>query len=326
MELLKKIISAFGPSGCEDEIRNVLKEEISPYVDEIITDNMGNLICHKKGVGKKLMMAAHMDEIGIIVTHIDENGFLRFAAVGGVSPSNCINRGVRFENGTEGVISFETSSLPKDCGIDKMYIDIGSIDRAESQKKVSIGDMAVFEGEFKLMGSRAASKTMDDRIACYALVEAVKRAKSFANDFYAVFTTQEELGLRGARVAAHNVAPDMAVAIDVSGVGDTPESRITDLSLGKGPSIKLRDSSYVIHPLAREFMVRCALAAGIPFQFEAASMGGTDTGAIMLTGAGVPAATTSIPCRYIHSPKETVDMNDVENEIKFIVQMIESVI
>ncbi len=326
METLKKIISAFGPSGREDEVREVLKKESEPYADEITTDNLGNLICHKKGSGKKLMLLAHMDEIGVIATHIDEKGFIRFAAVGGVNAANCVNRGVRFENGTPGVISYENKSLPKDCGLDKMYIDIGAESKEEAEKKVQIGDMAVFEGDFVQMGKRAASKTMDDRIACYVLTEALKRAKSFANDTYVVFTVQEELGLRGAKVAAVNVAPDMAIAVDVSSVGDTPESVNTDLRLGGGPSIKLRDSSYMIHPYAREFMVRCAKEAGIPFQLEAASFGGTDTGAVMLTGAGIPAATTSIPCRYIHSPKETVDMDDVENEIKFITKMIESVI
>ncbi len=324
METLKKIIAAFGPSGREDAVRDVLKEEIKQYVDEIKIDNMGNLICHKKGEGKRLMMAAHMDEIGVIATYIDDGGFVRFAAVGGVSPFNCINRGVRFENGLRGVISYETKSIAKDCGLDKMYIDIGADSREEAEEKVKIGNMAVFEGEFKTMGRRAASKTMDDRIGCYALLEAVKRAEKFGCDFYAVFTTQEELGMRGAKVAAVNVKPDMAIAIDVSGVGDTPESRIVDLKLGAGPSVKIKDGSYIIHPKAREFMFKCAKEAGIDYQVEAASMGGTDTGAIMLTGAGIAAATTSIPCRYIHSPQETVDLDDVENEIKFLKQMIES--
>lgn len=324
IELLKKIIGAYGPSGREDEVRNVIKEEIEPYVDEIRVDNMGNLICRKNGGGKKLMIAAHMDEIGVIATHIDEKGFIRFANIGGVSPANCVNRGIRFENGVQGVISYESKNLPKDCGIDKMYIDIGAKDKSEAEDKVRIGDIAVFEGNFKIMGRRAASKTMDDRVCCYALIEAVKAAKSCPNDFYAVFTTQEELGMRGAKVAAYSVEPDMGIAVDVSGVGDTPESKIVDLALGKGPSIKIRDNSYIIHPAAREFMFKCAKEAGIPYQVEAASFGGTDTGAIMLTGAGVPAATTSIPCRYIHSPQETVDLDDVENEIKFLAKMIES--
>jgi endoglucanase len=324
MELLKKIIDAFGPSGREDEVRGVIEKEIAPYVDDIICDNMGNLICHKKGEGKKLMIASHMDEIGVIATHIDEKGFIRFANIGGVSPSNCVNRGVRFENGTKGVISHETKSQAKDCGLDKMYIDIGAESRAEAEAKVRIGDMAVFEGEFKIMGNRAASKTMDDRVGCYALIEAVKAASECPNDLYAVFTVQEELGMRGAKTAANAIEPDMAIAIDVSGVGDTPESRIIDLALGKGPSVKIRDGSYIISPKARDFMISCAKEAQIDFQLEAASFGGTDTGAIMLTGSGVPAATTSIPCRYIHSPQETVDLNDVKNEIKFISKMIET--
>lgn len=322
MELLKKIIDAYGPSGREDEVREVIKNEIAPYVDSITVDNMGNLICHKKGNGKKLMMAAHMDEIGIIATHIDKKGFVRFGAVGGIYPTNCINRAVRFENGTIGVISGEGKSAPKDWSLDKMFIDIGAESYEEAAKKVQIGDIAVFDSCFSVMGKKITGKTMDDRVACYALIEAVKKIKECPNDFYAVFTTQEELGLRGAKVAAQIIEPDMAIAVDVSSVGDTPESKIIDLTLGKGPSVKIRDASYIISPVARDFMIKCANEAGIPFQLEAASFGGTDTGAIMLTGKGVPSATTSIPCRYIHSPQETVHMDDVENEIKFLVQMI----
>lgn len=324
MELLKKIISAFGPSGREDEVREVIKNEIEPFVDEVWVDNMGNLICHKKGNGKKLMMAAHMDEIGIMVTHIDKNGFVRFAPVGGVYPQNCIHRAVKFENGVEGVISGEGKTPMRDWSLDKMYVDIGAESYEEAAKMVTIGDMAAFDGKFMVMGKKVTGKTMDDRIACYALVEAVKKAKDCPNDFYAVFTTQEELGLRGAKVAAQIIEPDMAIAVDVSSVGDTPESSIIDLTLGKGPSIKIRDASYIISPLARDFMTKCANEAGIPYQLEAASFGGTDTGAVMLTGTGVPAATTSIPCRYIHSPQETVHLDDVENEIKFLTKMIET--
>lgn len=326
MELLKKIVEAFGPSGREDEVREVIKNEIAPYVDEIKVDNMGNLICRKKGNGKRLMMAAHMDEIGIMVTHIDKNGFVRFAAVGGVYPQNCVHRAVKFENGTKGVISGEGKTAIRDWNLDKMYVDIGAESYEEAAKMVAIGDMATFCSEFIVMGKKVSGKTMDDRVACYALLEAVKKIKECPNDFYAVFTTQEELGLRGAKVAAQVVEPDMAIAVDVSSVGDTPESNIVDLTLGKGPSVKIKDASYIISPVARDFMIKCANEAGIPYQLEAASFGGTDTGAIMLTGTGVPAATTSIPCRYIHSPQETVHLDDVENEIKFLVKMIETAI
>ena len=324
MELLKKITEAFGPSGREDQVRELIKSEIEPYVDEITVDNMGNLICRKKGNGKKLMMAAHMDELGIMVTHIDKNGFVRFAAVGGVYPYNCIHRAVRFENGVEGVISGEGKTAMRDWTLDKMFVDIGAESYEEASKMVKIGDMATFNGRFAVMGKKVTGKTMDDRVACYALLEAVKRIEKCPNDFYAVFTTQEELGLRGAKVAAAVVEPDMAIAVDVSSVGDTPESNVIDLTLGKGPSVKIRDASYIISPKARDFMIKCANEAGIPYQLEAASFGGTDTGAIMLTGTGVPAATTSIPTRYIHSPQETVHMDDVENEIKFIKKMIET--
>ncbi len=321
MELLKKLAECWAPSGREDRIRTLIASEMEPYVTDVYADSMGNLICRKKGNGKRLMFAAHMDEIGFMITNIDDNGFLRFTNVGGISAHNCVNRGVVFENGTTGVISYEKSV--KDLNLDKMYIDIGASDKAEAESKVSVGDMAGYSEGFALMGGRAASKSMDDRVGCYALIRAVQLAESCPNDLYAVFTVQEELGLRGAKTASFNVEPDLGVAIDVSMVGDVPESDHHSLSLGKGPGIKLKDASFIIHPKAREFMLKAAKAAEIPYQLEAAAYGGTDAGAIHLTGGGVPAGTISIPTRYIHSPREVVDIADVENTVKLVKQMIE---
>lgn len=322
MELLKKLTECWSPSGREDNIRNLIAAEMEPYVTDVYTDPMGNLICRKKGNGKRLMFAAHMDEIGFMVTNIDENGFLRFTNVGGISAHNCVNRGVIFENGTAGVISYEKSV--KDLNLDKLYIDIGAVDRAEAESKVSVGDMAGYSESFTVMGSCAASKSMDDRAGCYALIKAVQRAASNKNDIYAVFTVQEELGLRGAKTAAFNVEPDLGIAIDVSMVGDTPESAKRSLSLGKGPGIKLKDASFIIHPKARDFMLQAARASKIPYQLEAAAYGGTDAGAIHLNGGGVPAGTVSIPTRYIHSPREVVNLTDVENTVKLLTKMIET--
>ena len=321
MELLEKLTRCYSPSGREDKIRELIRAEMEPYVTDVYTDPMGNLICRKKGNGKRLMFAAHMDEIGFMVTNIDDNGFLRFTNVGGISPYNSINRSVIFENGTVGVISYEKTV--KDLTLDKMYIDIGAADRVEAESKVSIGDMAGYNEDFSLMGDCAAAKSMDDRVGCYALIKAVQQAKDCPNDLYAVFTVQEELGLRGAKTASFNVEPDMGIAVDVSMVGDTPESAKHSLSLGKGPGIKLKDASFIIHPKARDFMLKAAKAAEIPYQLEAAAYGGTDAGAIHLSGGGVPSGTISVPTRYIHSPREVVNLSDVENTIKLIIQMIE---
>ncbi|MCH5187772.1 MAG: M42 family metallopeptidase [Oscillospiraceae bacterium] len=326
IELLKKLTECFSPSGREDRIRDIIKAEVEPYVTDVWTDALGNLICHKKGPGKKLMMAAHMDEIGFMVTHIEDSGFLRFVNVGGISAYNCINRAVVFENGTVGVISYENKEKAASAGLSQMYIDIGAKDKAEAEEKVEIGSMAGYKGELSLMGELATSKTMDDRVGCFVLIEAIKAAKESPNELFAVFTVQEEVGLRGAKTSAFAVEPDMGFAIDVSMTGDTPESSFASLSLGKGPGIKLKDASFIINPAARDFAIKAARVAEIPYQLEAAAYGGTDAGAINLTRGGVPAGTISVPTRYIHSPQEVVSLSDVENSITLVTKMIETAI
>lgn len=322
MELLKKLTECVAPSGRESSLRSIIETELRSCCDDIYTDALGNLICRKKGSGKKLMLAAHMDEIGIIVTFIDDNGFLRFSAVGGVRDYNCVNRTVIFENGTKGVISFENKSKPS--GLDKMYIDIGAESRAEAEKLVSIGDMAAFGGEYTEIGRRICTKAADDRAGCYALICAMQQAENSKNDVYAVFTVQEELGLRGSKTAAFSIEPDIGIAIDVSNTGDTPESAELNLKLGGGPGIKIKDSSFIMHPKVRDFLIDCAKKAEIPYQLEAAANGGTDAGAIQFAGCGTPAGTISIPTRYIHSQTEVIDSNDLENTVKLIKTIIET--
>lgn len=324
MELLKKLTLCTSPSGREDSIRELIKEEIKGSFDEIKTDALGNLICHKKGNGKKLMLCAHMDEIGFVVTYIDNSGFLRFANVGGVLAYNSVNSRVVFENGTVGTISYENKENPSSVNLSKMYIDIGASSREEAEKSVKIGDMAVYQSGFYENGKRVISKALDDRAGCAILIEAIKKAEINANDLYVVFTVQEEVGLRGAKVAANTVEPDMAVSVDVSNVGDTPASLELNLKLGEGPSVKMKDSSYIIHPSARKYMTDCAKKANIKFQLEASSYGGTDTGAIHLSGSGVPAGTISIPTRYIHSANEVIDIADYKAAIELIKTVVET--
>lgn len=324
MELLKKLALCTSPSGREDGIREIIKEEVKECFDEIYTDALGNLICHKKGNGKKLMLCAHMDEIGFVVTYIDNAGFLRFGNVGGILAYNSINSRVVFENGTVGTISYENKENPSNINLSKMYIDIGATSREDAEKRVKIGDMAVYQSQFYENGNRVISKALDDRAGCAILIEAVKKAEKNANDLFVVFTSQEEVGLRGAKVASNSVEPDMAVSVDVSNVGDTPASLELNLKLGEGPAVKMKDSSYIIHPSARRYMLDCAKNANIKFQLEASSYGGTDTGAIHLSGSGVPAGTISIPTRYIHSANEVIDIADYKASVELIKTVIET--
>ncbi|MDK2800528.1 MAG: hypothetical protein PWP27_1207 [Clostridiales bacterium] len=316
IELLNKLTQCYGPSGNEEVIREFIIKEIKEYVDELVVDPLGNLIARKKGNGKKIMFAAHMDEIGVIVTYIEKEGFLRFANVGGISPYFSLFQRVKFKNGTIGVIGYEEKIKEmKDLNIDKMYIDIGVKNREDAEKLINVGDVACFVGDFYENGNKFTSKALDNRLGCYILIEVIKSSANFSNDLYFVFTVQEELGLRGAKTSAFSITPDYAIAVDVTDTGDTPGSKTMALELGKGPAIKVKDNSIITHPFIKNLMVDTAKEKNIPYQLEVLERGGTDAGAIHITKGGIPSGVLSIATRYIHSPCETVDQDDVKNAV-----------
>ncbi len=318
-DIIKRFTEAFGPSGNEEEIRNLIIQEIKDYGDYKV-DKLGNLIVRKKGKGKKIMFAAHMDEIGLMVTHIDEKGFLRFTNVGGLFPTNLLNQRVVFSNGIIGVIGEEPRKDFKEVsGIDKLFIDIGMRDKKDAEKNVKIGEVGVFYRGFDDLGKRFISKALDDRIGCVVLVEALKKIKDSINDLYFVFTVQEELGLRGARTSSYGIEPDYAIAIDVTGTGDIPESPKIPMELGKGTCIKVKDYGMISSRYVREKLVELAEKKKIPYQLEILLMGTTDAAVIQLTKEGVPSGVLSVPTRYIHSPSELADYSDVQATIDLVV-------
>lgn len=322
-DLLAKVTSAFGVSGNEEEIRNTITEEIKDKADDITTDALGNLFAIKKGKGKKIMVAAHMDEIGIMVVYIDEKGFIRFTNIGGVSPFTSIGQRVRFKNGIIGVVAFEEKLDDiKKLNLSKMYIDIGAKSREEAEKLVKIGDTACFCGNAIKQGNYAISKAMDDRCGCAVAIEALKNLPETDNEIYFVFTVQEELGLRGAKTAAYQVMPDFAIVLDVTTTGDKPESHLMEVKLGAGPTIKIKDNSVICHPEVRKLLEDSAKNINIPFQYEILERGGTDAGTIHLTGGGIPSGAISIPSRYVHSPSEMICMSDYENAVKLLIEAI----
>ncbi len=325
-ELIKKLTSVYGPSGNEELVREAIRQEIESYVDEIDVDVMGNLIAIKKGTGngKRIMLAAHMDQIGLMVTHIDEKGFLRFANLGGISVAYSVCRRVIFKNGVTGVIGYETElDSWKDITLGKMYIDIGASSKEEAEKQVSIGDVAVYHPLFTENNGKYISGAMDDRAGCALLVQTIKSVGSTPNDLYFVFTVQEELGLRGAKTSAYALDPDLGISVDVTATGDTPKCRPMAVSLGKGPAIKVKDASVLAHPLVKELMINTAKKYNIPYQLEILEYGGTDSGAIHLSRGGVPSGVLSIPCRYVHSDSETIDASDMENGVKLLTKILE---
>ena len=310
MELLKKLTACDAPSGCEKGITELIKKEVSEYADEVYTDVLGNLIVRKKGSGKKVMFAAHCDEIGIVVTFIDEKGFLRFSDVGGLYLRNLVNRKVRFENGIIGVIGTEEENEKR--AMAKMYIDIGAKSREEAEKIVSVGDVAAFVGDFYEQGERIISKALDNRAGCWVLIETLKKVKS-DNDLYFAFTVQEEVGLRGARTAAYKINPEYALSVDITDTGDTPKCPKMAVKMGEGAAIKVMDYSVITSREVREKLIELAKDNNIKYQLEIMTEGGTDAGVIHFTRGGVKTGGISIPTRYIHSPSEMISKSDLNS-------------
>lgn len=318
-ELIQTLSSAHGPSGDEADIRNILSELASPMADEVAWDTMGNLIVHRKGPGSKVMLAAHMDSIGFIVTHIEKEGFLRMGKLGGISPKEAVYTPIRFKNGVRGVVVPEEKADFGKLKLDECYIDIGARDEEQAKKLVQVGDTAVYDSPCFLQGSGVISPYLDNRISCAVLLAVLERIQTSANDLYFVFTSQEEVGLRGAKTAAWAVDPDWAIAVDVTDVDDTPGSkRSGTVQLGKGAAVKVMDSSIICHPEVVAKLEGLAQVQGISVQRDIMRGGGTDAGAIHTTRLGVKTGGISVPCRYIHTPVEMADLGDAEACIKLM--------
>jgi putative aminopeptidase FrvX len=325
-EVIKKLTETFGPSGFEDIVRETIRKEIRKYVDSTRKDRMGNLIVHIKGEGKKVMIAAHMDEIGVVTSYIDKKGFIRFSNVGGFFPIHSLTARIVFQNGRIGVIGEERrKSMTEPIEMSKMYIDIGAKDRKEAKKLLPIGSFGCYERHFEDLGNKIISKALDDRIGCAVLIEVARKLKKkVKNDVYLVFTVQEEVGLKGARTSAFGIYPDMALAVDVTGTGDTPEAKKMAVKLGGGAAIKVKDRGIVCSPAIVETLVKLARKHKIPYQMEVLERGTTDATSIQLTKGGIPSGAVSIPSRYIHSPSEIVDMNDVKASVNLLVKLLKN--
>jgi len=327
IKTIRTLAEAYGPSGHEDQIRSIIQAEIVDVADEIEVDALGNLIAslNGSGAGRRVMLAAHMDEIGVIITHVDEKGFLRFGPVGGISPALMVGNRVRFADGTMGVIWLEkrenSNRTPR---LDQLYIDVGAKDRAGCPVKV--GAMASYDRTLLAQGDRWVAKAMDDRIGCAILVElmlAINRQKlTLPHTVHFVFSVQEEVGTRGATTAAFSLEPDVGIAVDVTATGDTPKSHPMAVALGDGPAIKVKDGGMIAHPGLVRLMVRRAEEAEIPYQLEVLTRGSTDARAMQLTQSGVIAGCVSIPCRYVHSNSEMVDAQDVQNSVELLLAVL----
>lgn len=326
-ELQKLLVENAAPSGSEYlRIAPKLAELAAPFVDEVYTDALGNLIAHKKGSGKKIMYAAHMDAIGLMVNFIDERGFLRFDNIGGNSPIQLVNIRVRFLNGCRGIVRLrkEAKNLLKPMNalqMSDLFIDIGAASRAEAEALVSIGDTALYDSRtVRIAGNNIMTPYADDLVACIVLLLTMEQVGVCENDLYFVFTTQEEVGRRGARTAAFHIHPDVGFACDVDGEGDSPRKDDVPMALyiGKGPALKIKDGSVIGTPQLNQKLKELARKNNILWQDEILPSGGTDTSRMQSTHGGVPATGVSIPTHNIHTPCEIYNIDDVQQAARLL--------
>lgn len=324
-ELIAKLTAVYGPSGREQAIARTISELARPYADEIAVDTLGNLIVHKKGNGPKLMLAAHMDTIGLVVTYIEEDGTLRVGRLGGIPPKEICNVPVRFENGICGAVKVHGKADGDKLTVDDLYIDIGAGSGEEARKLVQLGDAAVFTGCAMSAGKRVIAPYLDNRVSCAVLLNVLGQLKESAYDLYLVFTVQEELGLRGAKTAAYGIDPEYAIAVDVTNACDWPGAAKTGSAvLGGGAAIKVMDTSVICHPEMVDKLSKLAGEKGIKAQMDVLTKGGTDAGAIHQSRLGVITGGVSIPCRYPHTPTSMVDLTDVEACAKLLTTFVKN--
>lgn len=327
-QTLKKLLQGTpSVSGREGGVRELIATLMKPYSDEIKVDAMGNLICYKAGCAsapKKVLLAAHMDEIGFIVNFIEDNGFVRIAPIGGIDYVAAADSLVVFENGTKGVLVPEADLKKGDAPkAEKCYVDIGAKNRREAEKKLKIGDCCALEARLvRLGGSRVCGRPFDDRVGCAVLLEIARRLTAPAEDMYYVFSVQEEVGCRGAGPAAFGIAPDVALIFDVTGTGDTLSASPMAVKLGGGAAVKIKDRSVICDASLVEELLTLAKERGIAAQCEILTYGGTDASAVQMTGLGCKTGAISLPCRYIHTGVEMLDMNDVEAAVKLAVAFL----
>lgn len=314
-KLLAKLIAPVAVSGREQAVAGIIAELAAPY-GELARDRMGNLVVHKPGYGRRIMVAAHMDSIGVMVSYIDDKGFARFVSLGGMELISMVGQRVRFENGVIGVICAERGVEPKDLKPENLYIDTAG-------EQVAIGDTAAYCGQPVFMGSRVISPYLDNRLGCAVALRALELLRETDNELFFVFTVQEEVGCRGARPAAFVIQPDLAIAVDICGVSDTPgQTKPNSLTLTGGPVVKLKDANLIASPEAAELLEQVGRDLCIPTQRLVTKAGGTDAGAIINTRGGVCTGSLAIPIRYTHSPNELADLVVAENCARLLAEAV----
>lgn len=334
--LLRSLTQTPGIASQEDRVRDVVRAEMQSLVDEMTVDVMGNLLGtrHGKG-GPRVAIAAHMDEIGFIVRHIDDQGFIRLQRVGGFDPRVLVAQRIRIHTragaSLPGVLQLGVKPVhlqgageSKETKLDDLFVDLG-LTSEEVSARVSIGDMVTLDRDLLEVGATVVSKAMDDRLGIFVMLEALRKSRGGSAEIIAIATTQEEVGLRGATVAAHQVGADISIALDVTIAADMPGTPSHDAvsRIGEGTAIKIMDSSHIAHPKLVTHLRNIAERDRIPYQMEVLPAGGTDAASFQRSQAGVIAGTISIPTRYVHTVNEMVQVSDIEASIDLLAAFLD---
>ena len=340
VEILEELSNANGVTGREDEVRNIIKNFMKPYADEIREDKLGNLIAFKKGKADAptIMIAAHMDEVGLMIKNIKKKGFLQFTKIGGIDDRVILAQKVIVQTDKgllPGVIGSKPVHIQKEeekkkvIDSDKLFIDVGARDKEEVEKMgVQVGDVVSFDTKFTQIGNGVVlGKAFDDRVGCTVMVETFRKLENIDCNVYAVGTIQEEVGLRGATIAAFQIEPDIGIALDSTVAGDMPGIGEGDApaKMGEGPVLTVADAGLIAHPKVLRLLIDSAKENKIVYQLETAIRGATDAARIALSREGVPSGVISVAARYIHSPSGIVDISDIEKAVQLTIATIKNV-
>lgn len=331
LEMLRTLTQTPGIASREDKVRDVVTAYLEPIVDSLKVDALGNLIGYRKGSGgPRIAIAAHLDEIGFLVRHIDDDGFLRVQKVGGFDPRVLVAQRVHVHSRNGDVlpgvlqpafkpIHLLTPGETKELKLEDLFIDLG-LPGGTVTERVHIGDMVTLDRDLVAIGDTVVSKALDDRLGVHVMIEAVRQATTSTAEIFAIATTQEEIGLRGAQSSAYSVEAEIAIALDVTIAADipggTPDAHVT--KLGAGAAIKILDSSQIANPKIVDHLREIAEQHGIPHQFEILPSGGTDAGAFQTSRGGVATSTISIPTRYVHTVNEMAHVDDIQASIDLL--------
>jgi tetrahedral aminopeptidase len=329
MELLMQLLDLNGPSGAEHNVRALITKEIKNYVDEISIDKMGNIVAHHKGNGSRVMLAAHMDEIGLMVKNINDNGFIEFTTVGSIEPITLIGQSVSIidrknNECCKGIISFKKlhndDVIKKIPSIHEMYVDTGLSKKELKNKGIDIGNYIIPKHKSNYLGSKKiiSGKALDDRVGCYILIKVIQMLKKSRLDAYYVFTVQEEVGLYGAKAAVYNINPDWGLAVDTTNCADADTANI----FGKGPFITIKDSELITNMCLDDWLKAIAKKKKIAYQLEVSDIGTTDATNIMLSRGGVPSTVVAVPIRNLHSTIGIAHEDDINNAILLLYYLL----